>query len=341
MATARIAHREGDYQKQSARLLEIDRLVRAGGYPSHGYLAKHLGVTSRTIQRDFDHLRETLRAPLAYDGRRKGWYYTEESFLLPAVVATAADVLSLLLVREAVAQYAATPHAEAARAALAKVEAALPEKARVAAAWVERKVAFTGFPAAKILPQVWQDLLSALALSRTLRILYAKPGARAAWRKLDPWGLIVSEGDWYVHGRCHRSEAPRTFLLPRIRASEVTAERFEVPAGFDLAAYVQSGLAGLHADGEPEATWRIRFTPAASPAAAERKWHPAQRQSRDASGRLTLTIRTSAAFRLLRRVAEWGEGVEQVERVEEAGAEVVPPPRKPASGAGPTRRTSR
>jgi predicted DNA-binding transcriptional regulator YafY len=339
MANGRIHHRPGDYQKQGARLLEIDRLVRARGFPSQATLAAHLGVTVRTIQRDFDHLKETLRAPLAYDGHEKGWCYTEESYFLPAVVATEGDVLSLLLVREAVEQYASTPHAEAARAALAKVEAALPGEARVTAAWVEKKVAFTGFPAAEIRPRVWQDLLSALAQSRTLRIRYRKPGVRAAWRKLDPWGLIVSEGDWYVHGYCHRSAAPRTFLLPRIRESEVTAGHFEVPASFDLAAYVRTGFAGLHADGEPEATWRIRFSPEASPAAAERRWHPDQRASRDARGRLTLTIRTSAAFRLLRRVAEWGDGVEEVERVDEA--EILRPPRKPGSAAGSTRRSSR
>lgn len=316
MATARIAHRSGDYQKQSARLLEIDRLLRAGGYPSHASLAKHLGVSGRTIVRDFAHLQYTLKAPLAYDGSRKGWRYTEESYFLPAMVATPGDVLSLLLVREAVEQYAGTPHAEAARAALAKVEAALPPSARTAAAWVESKVAFTDFPAAAILPAVWQAVLGALQHARTLRLHYAKPGERPHWRDVDPWGLVVSEGDWYLHGFCHTRRAPRTFLLPRAKAAEVTDRSFETPPEFDLKAYAGRGFAGLQADGAPELTYRIRFTREASPLAAERKWHTHQQESWDSRRRLTLTIRTSAGFRVMRKVAEWGVGVEKVERVE-------------------------
>lgn len=223
--TPRTLHRSGDYLSQPARLLEIDARVRAGNRPSHAALAHELGVSTRTIQRDFDYLRFTLGAPLEYDARRKGWFYGEESFFLPSVLATARDVRALLLVRAAVAQHAGTPYADSATRALELIARALPERERVGAAWVGSKVAFADFPSAEIEPAVWETVLEGLREERTLVLSYRRPGQSARRRRVDPYGLIVSGGDWYVHGLSHRHGERRTFLLSRIRRAEATEER--------------------------------------------------------------------------------------------------------------------
>jgi predicted DNA-binding transcriptional regulator YafY len=314
-------HRAGDYQTQPARLLEIDARLRAGEQPSHAALAKALGVSVRTIQRDFDHLRYTLGAPLAYDARRKGWRYSEETFSLPAVYVSADDVFALLLIRQALAQYAGTPYAEAAQRAFALVERTLPPRERLAAEWVRERVAFTDFPAPTIRREVWREVVTALRDRRTLRLTYAKPGARPERRSVDPLGLIVSEGDWYLYTWSHHHAARRTYLLSRVRKAEPTGSSFEIPADFDLAAYVQKGFAGLQADGAPPRTVRITFTKEASPLAAERKWHAEQRESWDRQGRLTIEFEVRAPFRVARRLAE---AAGQVLRVEWLDSGITP-----------------
>lgn len=306
------SHKTGDYLSRYARLFKIDERLRAGGKPSHAALAGELGVSTRTIQRDFDYLNFSLHAPLAYDAKEKGWFYTEETFFLPQLLATADDLLALLLIRQAIEQYAGTPYAEAARRAFAIVEKALPERERPAADWVRQRVAFTDFPPAEIPPEVWSAVLESLRTNRTLELAYAKPGEPAATRRVDPYGLIVSEGDWYLYTHDHQRDARRTFLLARIERATLTDERFQVPADFDLATYVREGFAGLQADGEPVRTVRITFTKEASPAAAGRKWHADQRETWDSEGRLAIELEARAEFQLRRRLATFAAEIESV-----------------------------
>jgi len=305
-------HRQGDYLSRYARLFRIDATIRAGEKPSHAALARALGVTVRTIQRDFDYLRDSLGAPLEYDAQAKGWRYTSPTFFLPQLLATADDLLALLLIRQAIEQYAGTPYAQAARRAFAIVEKALPERERPAADWVRQRVAFTDFPPAEIPPEVWSAVLESLRANRTLELAYAKPGETAATRRVDPYGLIVSEGDWYLYTHDHQRNARRTFLIARIERATPTDARFEVPADFDLATYVREGFAGLQADGEPVRTVRVTFTTEASPAAAERKWHPDQRETWDSEGRLTIELEARAEFQLRRRLASYAAEIESV-----------------------------
>jgi predicted DNA-binding transcriptional regulator YafY len=55
-------------------------------------------------------------------------------------------------------------------------------------------------------------------------------------RELDPYGLLLREGFWYVIGHDHRYAEVRTYRVDRIQgAVTVLADRtFERPAGFDV-----------------------------------------------------------------------------------------------------------
>ncbi len=67
-------------RQQLERILEIDRQIRAGNYPNACRLARELEVSERTIYQDRQFLLERLRAPLAYDHRCGGWYYTDPNW---------------------------------------------------------------------------------------------------------------------------------------------------------------------------------------------------------------------------------------------------------------------
>lgn len=66
--------------KQLERLMYIHVLLREGRCPSGRVLHKKLQVTLRTIYRDFYILRYRLKAPLAYDRIRRGYYYTTQNW---------------------------------------------------------------------------------------------------------------------------------------------------------------------------------------------------------------------------------------------------------------------
>jgi predicted DNA-binding transcriptional regulator YafY len=59
--------------------------------------------------------------------------------------------------------------------------------------------------------------------------------ARVVRRRVDPLGLVVKAGTWYLVAR-HRGQV-RTYRVSRITQATVRGEGFERPAGFDLAAW--------------------------------------------------------------------------------------------------------
>jgi ankyrin repeat protein len=73
------------------RLVELDRLIRDLKYPNARTFADEWGVDSKTIQRDIAFLRDELEAPLDYDRRERGYFYTR-SYELPALVHRVASV---------------------------------------------------------------------------------------------------------------------------------------------------------------------------------------------------------------------------------------------------------
>jgi predicted DNA-binding transcriptional regulator YafY len=81
------------------RLHRIDALLRQGGFPNATTLAEVLEVCSRTVQRDIEFLRDRMDAPVEFDRRRNGYYYTEPTFSLPAMTLREDELQALGVVR--------------------------------------------------------------------------------------------------------------------------------------------------------------------------------------------------------------------------------------------------
>ena len=81
---------------------------------------------------------------------------------------------------------------------------------------------------------------------------------RGTARRLDPYGLLLRGGFWYVVGHDHSHDEQRTYRVDRI-SGDVTAgaaDAFERPAGFDLRAAFPVDPKLLGADGGEDAVAR-------------------------------------------------------------------------------------
>ncbi len=69
------------------RIQWFHKMVTDGCYPNSGDVAEKFDISPRQAQRDIEHMRKNLGAPLAYCGSRKGYFY-RSSFYLPAMIST-------------------------------------------------------------------------------------------------------------------------------------------------------------------------------------------------------------------------------------------------------------
>ena len=100
-------------------------------------------------------------------------------------------------------------------------------------------------------------LKSAAIERRVVRITYRSLAhEEETVRDIEPWAVVTTLGNWYVHGHCRMVDAERVFRVDRIRRMDVLDEEFERPK--DLS---EPGIGYTPSDDDIAA--RIRLSPRA------------------------------------------------------------------------------
>lgn len=300
-------------KNQLLRLVFIDQKIRegmrTGRYANCATMAAEYEVSARSIQRDLDYLKHQRNAPIAYDASRKGYFYTEPSYALPALDLSASDLFAICIAEKVLRQHRGTPIHDRLASVLARIGEMLPERVTVAPAWIDSRITIHGGFRAQIVPEIWAAVAEALHRTVALRILYQKPAADGpVARVIEPYHLVNFQGEWYVIGRCRRRESVLTFAMSRIREASPTGETYAIPADFDFASLSGSRFGIIEGSGRHQV--RIRFDRATAPYVLEREWHPAQRLTAESDGAVLLEFPSSHLLEVRQWVLAWGRGAE-------------------------------
>lgn len=293
------------FKPQHSRLLFIDKKIRDGKFPNGTSLAMEWEVSSKTIQRDLDYLRNTLDAPLAYHAGKRGYYYTEKSYRLPAMTLNDSDLFAIFIAEKVLRQYENTPIYNRLKSVFAKISESLPEKITVDPSFVNNRFSFFKGPLSTISTHVWESIFSALRTSETILISHAKPGDKPGNRLIDPYHLVSYQGEWYVIAFCHSRQEIRTFALSRISGAELTGKKFSLPADFNFQTVSRDRFGVQWSEKEYEV--EIWFSAQAAPYIRERQWHENQKIMENADSSLILKFTASHLMEIKRWVMSWGK----------------------------------
>jgi predicted DNA-binding transcriptional regulator YafY len=87
------------------RIVVIDGEIALGNFPNCTKLGEHFNCSAMTIQRDIEFMRSALYAPIAYDAKRRGYYYTEETYRTPLLYISKEDEQVLAEIRKLIADH--------------------------------------------------------------------------------------------------------------------------------------------------------------------------------------------------------------------------------------------
>jgi len=308
----------GQDKCQLLRLVFIDKKIREGMQTGRlancATMAAEYEVSAKTIMRDIDYLKNQRDAPLAYDASQKGYYYTEQSYTLPAISLNESDLFAVCIAQKALEQHENTPIYDKLAKVFEKIEACLPEKVTVQPTWVDNKVSVIRDFHTRIDPYIWEQVSGALASNRRLRIEYRKPGGKGETREVDPYHVTSYQGEWYMIGYCYKRKEIRTFAISRIKEASQQNGEFEVAEDFDLEDF-RSKRFGIFG-GEEVFLVRIYFAKEHAPYVLERKWHPTQEVWLNVDGSIVLQFEASHLFEVKRWILSWGGGAKVLEPVE-------------------------
>lgn len=219
---------------RAERLISILMTLQIRGQVTAEALAERLEVSTRTIYRDIDALSRS-GVPVITDRGRGGGvslvagYKTE----LTGLSAAESEALAFVGLDAAAAALGLEASAEAARL---KVFAALPAVGRARAHrarecfhldpvnWYQRTT----------IPPHLRTIATATWTSQSVELDYAS-WTRRATRVVDPFGLVLKAGCWYLLGRLSSKDSLQVFRLESVLGVNVLARRFTRPKRFDLA----------------------------------------------------------------------------------------------------------
>lgn len=255
------------------------------------------------------------RAPIAFDTKRKGYYYTDPSWPLPPFLTISRpEMQNLLLAWRAMALYQETPLAKNLGAVFEKLSMAIGDEFDLGDNRLESKFSFYSSPARSVSPEIWQAVFDALRTCHVLEIEYSRPGAAPSMRRrIQPLHLANIDGEWYITAFCLERDDYRHFAVSRIRVATDTKEEFEPPEDFDPGAYYANRFSKFldPVDSQPTKV-TVRFMPAAAEWVLEREWHPEQKVVHEKNGALRLTLPMPSLFEAKRWILGWGAAAEVV-----------------------------
>ncbi len=303
------------FRAQITRINYIDqRLRNMKDYPSSNQLLQGLldatgeTVCKRTMQRDITWMRDE-GAPIEYDSRNRGYYYSHENWQMPAISMTEGDLLALLVADRALSGYRNSPYYDKLKQVFERLTHLLPEKVTVASEDLAAGVSVVSDPVTRIYPEIWDLIREGMDSRKSVGIQYQSPGySEAVERTIDPLHIVGHRGEWYVLGWCHRKEQVRIYAFARIKYCKVTGKSFQPPEGFKAENYIDPNI-GIFVS-EESVDMLIRFKNEAAVKIQERRWHPDQQITKNPDGSITLSFNTNQQSQILFWVSQWGPDAE-------------------------------
>lgn len=232
---------------RASRLVSLILLLQNRGRMTAQALADELEVSVRTIYRDVESL-SSAGVPVYGEPGHEGGYALVEGYRtrLTGLHGDEVDALSLAGLPGPAADLGL---GSVLAVAQLKLDAALPPALRERSGRVRERFHLDAPGWYRDAEEVAYLTAAADAVwsERPLRIRYrrwAEP--REVERTLDPLGIVLKGGIWYLVGASSRpggSGSIRTYRVSQILELEQGTDTFERPTGFDLAAYWQTSLA--------------------------------------------------------------------------------------------------
>ena len=287
------------------RMLRIHQAIHSGKYPNATKLAGELEVSTKSIYRDIEFMRDRLELPVEFDGARNGFHYTEEVSNFPTLQITEGELFALLVAEKALQQYRGTTFEKPLLSAFKKMAASLPDTVSLNLADWEQTISFRTSAEPILNVEIFDALAKAAAQHRQLLLTYRKPGRKETEpRVVDPYHLANINGEWFLFAYCHLREDIRTFVPSRILEVKPTGKAFARPQKFSVERRLRDSFGVVTSPGHFGVV--IRFDELVADYVREKRWHPSQQLTELEDGSVELRLKLSSLVEIQRWILSWG-----------------------------------
>lgn len=279
-----------------ALLLELRASGQDGGWTQADDLARHFGVSVRTVYRDVLALNESGVPVVSLPG--KG-YRLMDGYFLPPLHFTPPEAVMLMLGADLVGQAFDAEFAGAAASALSKIASALPPEKQAEVQFLRQHLRFVP-PDESAGRDDLRVLRGAVLGRQVVNFTYHKPHGAPEGREVFPLGLVHLYGAWLMSAFDPQRGASRVFRLSRMENVRVTSRTFTRDPAWQV-----GPRAGQD---RRDVTVKLLFRPELRRALRERPNY-FQTDVQEVPDGLQVTLRVREAREVLGWVLSWGAGV--------------------------------
>ncbi len=229
------------YNISYSRILFIDKEIAEGHYPNANQLSKKYEVSVRTIKRDLAYMRDVLQVPIQYDSSKKGHYYTDNTFRLPAINANLDSIFSVAIAHKLLEAYKDTPIYSRIKTTLDNLDSHLLVFDENDDLWLNDKIAFLhNESSTNIKPEIWKTITSAMVQSKCISFFYNNGYDKDYIKNsitLAPYQIVFKLGIWYLIGYSNSDDSIKKYSLGRIEKAKMLDDDFQIPADYQYIKY--------------------------------------------------------------------------------------------------------
>ncbi|MDQ8184440.1 WYL domain-containing protein [Pelagicoccus sp. SDUM812002] len=287
-------------------MLRIHQELKRGLYPNCSSLARALEVSTKTIARDMDFIRDRMLMPVEYHPSKHGYYYTREVESLPTIDISEGELLALSIAQKAMDYYKGTPFEKPLSNALNKLAASLPDTITANLAALSDTISFRHGRSSQVEDSLLNTFTRSALDKAEIAFDYRKLGAKSKERRtLHTYHITNFLGKWYAIGLDTSREAIRTFLLSRASSASLTQNHFSVPESFSAEDYLGSSFGIYSPEGKHRV--KIKFLDPISEYISENVWHPSQSVEYHDDGSVTISFNLGSLVEVSSWILSWGE----------------------------------
>lgn len=287
------------------RLQTIHHEIKEGRRPNTSSLARRLAVSSKTVQRDIDYLRDELDAPIEFDREFNGYRYSRSDYVLPFLPVDGNDLFAIGVAAQVFSLFGGTPLARDLKACYERLARLMPPAVRLRPEILMEKLALRA-PFRPVREEIWQAVSEAMQRGVALSIRYHHPGGPPEEpRFVRPYSLVLAGRDWIMLAEDEAAGVVKSFYVARIEDAALSERRYAIPRGFDPNAFFRDTF-GLFVGGGAPFRFRVRFSRELADEIREQQWHPDQKIQTEPGGAVVLELPARSVLEARRFVLPYG-----------------------------------
>ena len=291
---------------QLSRIAFIDNELSAGNYPSAKLLAGQYQVSSKSIQRTIDFMKTYFNAPIVYDKKIRGYYYSVKNFRLNLLNLNESDLYALALMQKALNHYT-VPFKKDITGLYNKLYYLYHDRINIHLRDIDDVISFKIGSSRNIDVEIFENLKKAVKDYISVDAVYtAGHSGKISHRLLDPYQIINERGEWYLVAYCHSEKDIKTFSISRFKKAVLTKDKFEIKKNFDVNIYFENSFGIFESD--KIYSVKLYFDEQAARYIREKIWHRSQKIKENPDGSLVISMKVNSLEEVKFWIMTWGKG---------------------------------